>query len=873
MSLARVTQLSLRCNVSRSEMNKERQRFKERHVRRPSAALLQMLGMPPAMLDILGINVEDGDGPEEPGQAQGQVPAPGGGAAAAGAGAVAGGGASRRRDATMAAELLNLRFLSGMTALTRLRLAVPLDMGARLGGGGLSYLSGLTRLKRLDLLPVSRLRSADLAPLAALGGSLEHLELYLDDSTTLHWHRRPDGYEPPDMSNLPAPGPVLLMGGRVMRDYEYAHRVYPAWTRLNEVLSQLPRLAHLSISAAAPFWLPMGQHLLAQHPHIQDELSVDICGMGAVWSQDKEAYEELVIHGPLPDTLGPLLPPSLRRLSLANRPGEDGEQEGSSQRKLAVVQVDCLPPGLEALDMQNMTLTGTMPGSGLPALSQLSLHCCALANLEQLAMGPRLRRLQLFRSSIGDSRMGDLVERCPGIVELNLQEAFSPDPEKNQKLCMSLACGGLLAGLHHIGRLSQLESLSLPIPRSCEDMSAMVPHLAALPSLHSLLVQGLWDVAVPSLTCLTALRRLEWLKLHMVVDTRCYSLAGPSSPPAATAAAGSRPSSTKRAAAAAVAAAASPSSPAAERPAKRQRRGSQPPGPRHDGALPESSTAEAGGAGPSSPTGEAPASPPPVAYDAHAISQNLYTSLVEQLPYTKVAMKLITITFKTPDGADAPGGPGGGGDDGGGGEPGGGGDDGGGGGPGAAAAAAAAAALAAALGPPPGVPPPNVPPAAGGGAAGGGPPAAAAPAAGAGGGGPPGPADALAEALGNIGMQLVMGVAMAALGIPPPPPGMLGIGPAQPGAGGPLNILGPIGVAPLPPNLAAAVANAAAAAAPAAPPPPGALAAMPGGLPGAMPGGGPLGGGPEAGDAPDEADDEEAAGGPDGGGILGCHVM
>lgn len=42
---------------------------------------------------------------------------------------------------------------------------------------------------------------------------------------------------------------------------------------------------------------------------------------------------------------------------------------------------------------------------------------------------------------------------------------------------MSLACANLLADMHHIGRLSRLEALSLPIPHSCDGMTAMVPHL------------------------------------------------------------------------------------------------------------------------------------------------------------------------------------------------------------------------------------------------------------------------------------------------------------------------------------------------------------------------------------------------------------
>ncbi|GIM00369.1 hypothetical protein Vretimale_5151, partial [Volvox reticuliferus] len=735
-SLSRVSSLTLRCNLSCVELPKERQRYRDRISRRHDIPLLQWLGLPPALLDVL----QEGRGVGLLGNRDGYAVQ----------GPVAG------------EPLLDLGFLQRMPALLYLRLEVPLDLRPGCASGGLAALTALRQLRRLDLLPVNGLTSGDIAPLGELGSCLERLKLFLDDSPTLHWHRRAEGYAPPELGIPPALlGHVIFLSQRRVRDGEYANRVYPAWTRLNAVLVRLPRLTHLSITGAAPFWLPMGQHLLSGYPqlanlelhctgapgyfnaspldpapqgqrpgagpggddrtpelrrvspapytedstgrgsggrpgrhlgitvrhgdgntlledamqllpvqpvHPQDEISLEVgcmgmvradlgrliqellaalpvrslvlqhatwtdprvateilsavaaaqaatsdevggsacdgggCGGSAarqprialrtlqVWSHDQEAYEvskrvlhrnssegpdtnvgggggrmslggvswgpqvrrqtehepsrkrearplavshpyaiqELVIHGPLPDTLGSLLPPTLRRLSLANRPVD--ESDADSCRRQAIVQVECLPEDLEALDMQHMKLQGTVPAPGLQQLCHLSLHSCALSSLDQLALGPNLRQLALFRNSIDNSSMEQLADSCPGIVELSLQETFSPDAV-HRRLHMTLACADLLADLHHIGRLSRLEFLSLPIPQSCNGMTAMVPHLAALPSLSQLIVHGLWDLCVPSLTCLTALQRLEWLKLHMVVDTRCFSLQDPAAAP------------------------------------------------------------------------------------------------------------------------------------------------------------------------------------------------------------------------------------------------------------------------------------------------------------------------------------------------------
>ncbi|GIL49506.1 hypothetical protein Vafri_5838 [Volvox africanus] len=706
-SLSRVSYLTLRCNLSCTDLHKERQRYRERISRRRDIPLLQWLGLPPALLDVLQEGREGGllgnrDGYAVQGPADGE-------------------------------HLLDLDFLQRMPALVNLRLEVPLDLRPARPAGGLAALTALRQLRRLELLPVNGLTSGDIAPLGELGSCLERLELFLDDSPTLHWHRRAEGYAPPDPSNpLPQQGHIIFLSQRMVRDGEYANRVYPAWAHLNAVLVRLTRLTHLSITGAAPFWLPMGQHLLSEYPqlanlelhctgapgyfkaspldpdpqqqrtgagmggddrtsellgvspgpygegprrgtggrpgrhlsvtvrhgegntlledaiqllpvqpvHPQDEISLEIgcmgtvradlgvliqellaalpvqslvlqhatwteprvateilralaaaqassgeegssacgCGSGSaarpsritlrklqVWSPDQEAYEvskrvlipqhsdssegntnvggermsfgsvssgpqELVIHGPLPDTLGPLLPPTLKRLSLANRPVDDSDADACLQPKQAIVQVECVPEGLGALDMQHMKLQGTVPDPGLSKLSHLSLRSCALSSLDQLGLGPSLRQLALFRNSIDSSSMEQLADSCPGIVELSLQETFSPDAV-DRRLHMTLACADLLTDLHHIARLSRLESLSLPIPHSCDGMTAMVPHLAALPSLNHLTVHGLWDLCVPSLTCLKALKRLEWLKLHMVVDTRCYSLQDPATVP------------------------------------------------------------------------------------------------------------------------------------------------------------------------------------------------------------------------------------------------------------------------------------------------------------------------------------------------------
>ncbi|KAG2486495.1 hypothetical protein HYH03_014797 [Edaphochlamys debaryana] len=1031
-ALSRISRLALRCNISRSDTAKERLKYQEKFARRPGGPLLQLLGLPPALLDAL----------------QG-ADRPGGGAAEGGAATAPGEGES----------LLGLGFLAHMPALTNLRLVVPLDLRPPRPGAppsGLAALGCLRCLSRLDLLPINGLCSGDVAPLGALGGSLQHLELYLDDPTTMHWHRRPDGYTPPEPAALPpGEGALLLLSPRLIREQEYAGRVYPAWTRVNELLSRLPLLSHLSITGTAPFWLPMGQALLRAHPRLthlhlscsatpaefvaspinsapvpagtgaaaatsscggaaadsraptpppaaplratpppaggvagcaggrrtppvvpagrhvrvmvrhgqgnsllqdagqllpmlpmapQDEVSLDICGMGMVrpdlgdqiralqaalpvrslvvlhaswadprvptevlaalaaeggaarrpglrrlqlWSRDKEAFDvsnrvlsaasdpdlsaspecatagpqELVLHGVLPDTLGPLLPPSLKRLSLANRAPEEGDLApgpapglgvglgpgpgpgqaqpgpaagpgaggaggagagdaapapavggvvGLNGRRQAVVAVEWLPEGLEALDVQNCALRGTVPGRGLARLSQLSLHSCALSELEQLACGPALRRLALFRNDIAASSMRGLAERCPGIVELNLQEAFSPyahhlstpaaagappaaagpsspsaataaasgRPTRSsrsargpasssqpsqaqpgpppgphahahvqpQRLHMSLSCAGMLDDLHHIARLSRLESLALPIPHSCEGVSAMVPHLAALPSLHSLLVQGLWDKCVPQLTCLTALQRLEWLKLHMVVDPRVYSLKEPQAGKGTAAGAGSaeggqrgrrargrgsqpqraaspvaprsrggrdvemeagpiagpRPRGGAQAAAGATAAAVAggegrrttraaaraAAEAEAEAAAAAAGAGSSRRGKRGRAAArgADSSDDEAGaegaaggpGAGPSRRTGApgasprqrqggasgaaaaagvSPASPKgkpaPPSYDAHSVSRELFNALVQNLPHTRVGMKLITISFKSEEEARA----------------------------------------------------------------------------------------------------------------------------------------------------------------------------------------------------------------------------
>ncbi|GLI64689.1 hypothetical protein VaNZ11_008043, partial [Volvox africanus] len=931
-SLSRVSYLALRCNFSCTDLHKERQRYRERISRRRDIPLLQWLGLPPALLDVLQEGREallgNRDGYAVQGPADGE-------------------------------HLLDLDFLQRMPALVNLRLEVPLDLRPSRPAGGLAALTALRQLRHLELLPVNGLTSGDIAPLGELGSCLERLELFLDDSPTLHWHRRAEGYAPPDPSNpLPQQGHVIFLSQRMVRDGEYANRVYPAWTRLNAVLVRLTSLTHLSITGAAPFWLPMGQHLLSEYPqfanlelhctgapgyfkasplepdsqlqrpgaglggddrtselsrlspapyaegprrktggrpgrhlsvtvrhgdgntlledaiqllpvqpvHPQDEISLEIgcmgtvrtdlglliqellavlpvqslvlqhatwteprvateilralaatqaslgevgssaCGCGGssaarpsritlrklqVWSPNQEAYEvskrvlipqhrnsssegegttnvgggrmsfgcvssgpqphtiqELVIHGHLPDTLGPLLPPTLKCLSLANRQEDECDADACLQARQAVVQVECLPEGLEALDMQHMKLQGTVPAPGLSKLCHLSLHSCALSSLDQLALGPSLRQLALFRNSINSSSMEQLADSCPGIVELSLQETFSPDAV-HRRLHMTLACADLLADLHHIARLSRLESLSLPIPHSCDGMMAMVPHLAALPSLSQLIVHGLWDLCVPSLTCLTALKRLEWLKLHMVVDTRYYTLQDPatvpqtssppelpSSPPPslpleqsrATAgprirrrgavrpepAAGRTPPSSS--AALVEAAAAGPSTSAGEtdsnteghsackrpstavpshRPTKRSWRslpwgsregtefmpddsddenGKPPTGPSGSSgtaAAANSSAAAAligDGANPSLPTpsgplvttlqyngaqqitlAAAPSPPVPVPrrHNAHTISRELYSSLSQDLPHTRVTMKLISITFRS----------------------------------------------------------------------------------------------------------------------------------------------------------------------------------------------------------------------------------
>ncbi len=69
-------------------------------------------------------------------------------------------------------------------ALISLRLAVPLDLRPRPAepgrcAGGLAAVAALRQLRRLDLLPINGLTSRDIEPLGALGGTLEHLELYL----------------------------------------------------------------------------------------------------------------------------------------------------------------------------------------------------------------------------------------------------------------------------------------------------------------------------------------------------------------------------------------------------------------------------------------------------------------------------------------------------------------------------------------------------------------------------------------------------------------------------------------------------------------------------------------------------------------------
>lgn len=61
---------------------------------------------------------------------------------------------------------------------------------------------------------------------------------------------------------------------------------------------------------------------------------------------------------------------------------------------------------------------GDVPGCGLQQLSQLSLHGCALLGLQQLQPGPRLRNLQLFRNTFTRCSMRQLVDNCPGLVEV-----------------------------------------------------------------------------------------------------------------------------------------------------------------------------------------------------------------------------------------------------------------------------------------------------------------------------------------------------------------------------------------------------------------------------------------------------------------------
>ncbi len=73
---------------------------------------------------------------------------------------------------------------------------------------------------------------------------------------------------------------------------------------------------------------------------------------------------------------------------------------------------------------------GEVPGCGLQQLSQLSLHGCALTGLQQLQPGPRLRNLQLFRNSFTRCSMRQLVDNCPGLVEVRSKNTTQEQPKQ-----------------------------------------------------------------------------------------------------------------------------------------------------------------------------------------------------------------------------------------------------------------------------------------------------------------------------------------------------------------------------------------------------------------------------------------------------------
>ncbi|GFR47945.1 hypothetical protein Agub_g9749, partial [Astrephomene gubernaculifera] len=69
--LPRVTRLVLRCNTARSETAKERQKYKERHTRGPAGGLLQLLGLPPGLIEALQQH-QHPEGGQQGGGQQGQ---------------------------------------------------------------------------------------------------------------------------------------------------------------------------------------------------------------------------------------------------------------------------------------------------------------------------------------------------------------------------------------------------------------------------------------------------------------------------------------------------------------------------------------------------------------------------------------------------------------------------------------------------------------------------------------------------------------------------------------------------------------------------------------------------------------------------------